>query len=374
MKDMNLAAILITKRRERKITQEELAAHVGVSKASVSKWENGVSYPDIAHLPVIASYFDISIDQLMNYAPQLTEAEVVKLHERLAARFATEPFEDAMAACDAAVKKHYSCYPFVMQAALLYLNHGAMAPTDARKLAVYQMAIDLCRHLQTHCRDGELLQLAAHTQAMCHLTRGEADPALKLLADKNQMPRQYGIGSGAIISQALQMQGNMEKANEVEQAELYTSLMQTFDGLLSYVRLNLGDYDTARVAYERALALAELFNMGQLNVNNMAILYAYGAHMYQAAGESAKALDALKQYVDVCTHGFFPFAARGDAFFDKVEGMLGKQYPLPRSEAVVKESMLNDVLLAPIFESLHNEPAFKRLVQKMQAFITTTSC
>ena len=76
MKEIKLAEVLAAKRHEKGVTQDELAAYVGVSKASVSKWETGHSYPDITLLPVLASYFDISIDRLMSYSPQLTKPEI----------------------------------------------------------------------------------------------------------------------------------------------------------------------------------------------------------------------------------------------------------------------------------------------------------
>ena len=38
---------LYTLRKEQRLTQQQLALHVGVSKAAVSKWETGLSYPDI---------------------------------------------------------------------------------------------------------------------------------------------------------------------------------------------------------------------------------------------------------------------------------------------------------------------------------------
>lgn len=43
MKELNLSSILLENRHKRGITQEQLAAFLGVSKASVSKWETGVS-------------------------------------------------------------------------------------------------------------------------------------------------------------------------------------------------------------------------------------------------------------------------------------------------------------------------------------------
>ena len=52
-------------RRERDLTQEEMAAHLGISFQSVSKWERGDGYPDITMLPALANYFGISVDELL---------------------------------------------------------------------------------------------------------------------------------------------------------------------------------------------------------------------------------------------------------------------------------------------------------------------
>lgn len=57
------------------LTQEQLAFELGVSAQSISRWENGSTYPDITMLPVIASYFEVSIDTLMGYAKTCTREE-----------------------------------------------------------------------------------------------------------------------------------------------------------------------------------------------------------------------------------------------------------------------------------------------------------
>jgi transcriptional regulator with XRE-family HTH domain len=51
-------------RKKKNNTQEDLAEFLTVSSAAVSKWERGECYPDIEFLPKIASYYDISIDDL----------------------------------------------------------------------------------------------------------------------------------------------------------------------------------------------------------------------------------------------------------------------------------------------------------------------
>lgn len=53
-------------RKERKMTQEELANLIGVSSQSVSKWENNVTAPDIMLLPILAGIFEVTIDALFS--------------------------------------------------------------------------------------------------------------------------------------------------------------------------------------------------------------------------------------------------------------------------------------------------------------------
>ena len=54
-------------RKNKNITQAQLAGALFVSAQSVSKWENHMSVPDITMLPVIARYFGITMDELFNY-------------------------------------------------------------------------------------------------------------------------------------------------------------------------------------------------------------------------------------------------------------------------------------------------------------------
>ena len=60
-----LGSIIRECRMKRGLTQEQLGQELGVSTQSISRWENSATYPDIMMLPVIADFFEITIDQLM---------------------------------------------------------------------------------------------------------------------------------------------------------------------------------------------------------------------------------------------------------------------------------------------------------------------
>ena len=62
---MNIGLIIRKLRVSKKMSQEELAVQLGVSPQAVSRWENGVTYPDISLLSSIAILFNVTIDYLL---------------------------------------------------------------------------------------------------------------------------------------------------------------------------------------------------------------------------------------------------------------------------------------------------------------------
>ena len=63
--ELRLGETLRRLRWERNLTQETLASHLGISCQAISKWERCDGYPDITFLPILARYFDVSVDTLL---------------------------------------------------------------------------------------------------------------------------------------------------------------------------------------------------------------------------------------------------------------------------------------------------------------------
>lgn len=76
-------------RKEHNVTQETLAAHLGVSPQAVSKWENG-SYPDGDLLPKIADFFSVSTDYLYGRAKENSSVVQQIIDEMQKSMFDTE--------------------------------------------------------------------------------------------------------------------------------------------------------------------------------------------------------------------------------------------------------------------------------------------
>ena len=66
MDQMKIGSFLKELRKEKGITQEQLAEVLHVSGRTVSRWETGSNMPDISILIDIADYYDISIPEIIN--------------------------------------------------------------------------------------------------------------------------------------------------------------------------------------------------------------------------------------------------------------------------------------------------------------------
>lgn len=67
---MNLGKMILELRKKKNVTQDELAAELGVTAAAVSKWENGYTLPDILMLCALADYFAVTTDALLGRNPK----------------------------------------------------------------------------------------------------------------------------------------------------------------------------------------------------------------------------------------------------------------------------------------------------------------
>ena len=75
---MSIGTTIKRLRRERDITQEQLAEYLGISTGAVSQWECDRTAPDITQLPLLANIFDVSADELLEIGGKKKE-EIIKV-------------------------------------------------------------------------------------------------------------------------------------------------------------------------------------------------------------------------------------------------------------------------------------------------------
>ena len=85
---MNLGKMILELRKQKKATQEDLAAELGVTAAAVSKWENGYTLPDVLMLCALADYFQVTTDELLGRNVLRKRAIIVAENEELGSKIA----------------------------------------------------------------------------------------------------------------------------------------------------------------------------------------------------------------------------------------------------------------------------------------------
>lgn len=91
---MQIGQVIRTYRKKKAMTQEEMAARLGVSAPAVNKWENGNSMPDIMLLAPIARLLDVSLDTLLAFQEELTDREVNELVQTLNEKMKSEDYAE----------------------------------------------------------------------------------------------------------------------------------------------------------------------------------------------------------------------------------------------------------------------------------------
>ena len=76
---LNIGENIRALRREKGVTQEQLAESIGISFQAVSKWENGITLPDITLVPVLAAYFGVSTDRLLSFDRRKMDEDVMRI-------------------------------------------------------------------------------------------------------------------------------------------------------------------------------------------------------------------------------------------------------------------------------------------------------
>lgn len=85
---MNLGRNILELRRNRNVTQEALAAQLGVTAAAVSKWENGYTFPDISMPCALADFFGVTTDSLLGRGIDKKCAVILAADEALGKKIA----------------------------------------------------------------------------------------------------------------------------------------------------------------------------------------------------------------------------------------------------------------------------------------------
>ncbi len=362
MKELHLGETIAQKRREKGITQEALASYLGVSKPAVSKWESGQSYPDITLLPVIASYFDMTVDALMSYRPQLSQEEISDLYHRLAEDFSEKSFNEVLSACRQYIKRYASCWKLQYNMALLLLNHASLAPEP---LNLIKEAEGIFLRIEKESGDAALMQQCLPMEAACAISLGEPEKAIRLLDSLPPPP----MPLETLVAQAYQMQGEAQKAVALLQGGIYKNILGLINAGAHLIGLYAQNAVKMEECYQLLLETAKIFDLASMHPAALLSTHLAAAQGYMGQGNPEKALYALEHYVQIaCKEDLFPMKLKGSSFLDQLHPLfesMDLKENAPRGDQSIRQGFRDAVLKNPAFKPLEKEFRFTCILQKL---------
>lgn len=351
-----LGARLAQLRRERGVTQETLAQHIGVTKAAVSKWENDQSLPDITLLPLLAAYFGVSVDALLDYRPRMTREELRAAHGRISALFADGERDAAMAELHALIRTYHADAAALIEAGTLLINH---APTPE---ACAQALTPLARAKEIGSASEQ--QQAAFLTASCLVMLGRPQEAVEELSGYTRLP----MNATLLLAQAYAQSGQLAQAMEQTQWTAYCALMDLVSALGVWTNWPGAP---AKELLEALRTLERLFSLGEVHPVGIITGYVQCAMGMLAAGEIDAALGALEDYVRIAREECVtPVMLRARALFDAIEAPLS-ELPLgklaPVDERLARERIVTSITENPALAPLRGHPRFEALTKRLRA-------
>lgn len=129
---MRTGELIRTLRKEKKLTQEQMADLLGVSAPAVNKWENGNSMPDVMLLAPLARLLGTDVNTLLNFQEELSEKEIGRIANEISMKLRKENYEEAFAIGEEYLHNYPGCGQLYLNLGSIY-NGAAVMAGEANK-------------------------------------------------------------------------------------------------------------------------------------------------------------------------------------------------------------------------------------------------
>ena len=289
---MSIGRNIAELRREKGLTQQQLAEKLGVSGQSVSKWENDVCAPDVAQFPQLAELFGVSIDRLYGFrlaSEEEVQAIVDKADE-------CDTLEEYIAQLKTGLEKYPNSPRLKIDLASSYLSAWRLGMGGVEKEEAKKRCLGLCREVIRTCGDRQQVDDALTVMSRAYRESGEYELALQCL--EKLSAESYGMRLFEKAS-VLRARGDHAALERFGEWELF-NLWNTLYAMLSVLCADFSDRgkpERARPFAEALERLLTLYDAGCPDFSAWRKLMAAenSASLHMALGDRTGCLEALKR-------------------------------------------------------------------------------
>ncbi len=249
-------------RREKKLTQEQLASALGVTSAAVSKWETNAAMPDVTMLCPLARMLGITVDGLLDFRPALEQEEINALLEDRRKLFEEGRLEEAAASCEALLREYPSDLRLKCAVAGLYVMYLSASTEEKWIKAQLERAVALLEQ----SRESGDLELSASARSMLvslYVMQEEMDKALAILDEEPKVK----IDTEMARANILLRKGELDEAEKLYQTGLWSSVRNVTMYLVGLHHVALRQEDGARALerLEQAMEVERVLRVDELD-------------------------------------------------------------------------------------------------------------
>lgn len=281
-------------RREKGLTQEQMAAALGVTSAAVSKWETNAAIPDVAMLCPLARLLGTTVDALLDFRPALEQEEINALLEDRRKLFEENRLKEAVDFCEELLREYPDDLRLKCAAAGLYIMYmPAFSNTEGIDWQM-ERAIAL---LEASRKSKEPL-LAANSRSMLvnlYIMREELDQALELLDEEPEAQLNVRITRANILLR----KGELDEAEKRYQTELWRAGRDVTLALVGMhnTACRREDWVRAMECVDMALAAERTLRAEELG-GLSASLHMLRSEILRRQNRPDEAMEGLTAYVD----------------------------------------------------------------------------
>ena len=175
---MNIGKNIYSLRKEKKVTQAQLAEKLGVSEQAISKWENDLCAPDVSMFPILADYFGVSIDRLFGYYMNSHEEEIKAIIQ--AADDSRDTYKEIEIISEG-LNKYPNSPDLKINLAFSLSMVNRISQDEVEKAEAIKKAIKLCTEVVDHCGDSKQTDRALNMLNRIYAEIGEYGKAMNVI-------------------------------------------------------------------------------------------------------------------------------------------------------------------------------------------------
>lgn len=258
---MTIGDVIRKYRKNKDMTQEEMASRLGVTAPAVNKWERGNTLPDVALLAPIARLLGITTDELLSFKYELTDEEINQYLLKVQKDLESEDFHEIFLSVKKKIEDYPNCEKLIWQAALILDAHKM-----AKELPDKESYDDVILGWYERClrsEDEQIRNRAADSLFHVFVRKNEYEKAAHYL-EYFSLENPERKRKEALVNSKIGKRGEAYRAYE----ELIFSGYQHMQMVLNDLRiLYMEDenHEMARKLVEVSASAASAFEMGRYN-------------------------------------------------------------------------------------------------------------